>query len=77
MNENEIKDLLYDLAMGIVDLFHENAELREINKQLKKYKEKREQEDQEYLQHSQKQVSKTLATLLRANKEENNNERQN
>ena len=69
MNENEVKDLLYGLALGILDLFHENDQLKSENRKLKKYKKEREQEDQEYLQHSQKQVSETLAILLNKDKE--------
>lgn len=69
MNENEVKDLLYGLALGILDLFHENDRLKSENRKLKKYQKEREKEDQEYLQHSQKQVSETLAILLNKDKE--------
>ena len=69
MNE-EIKDLLYELAVGIVDLFHENAKLKAENKELKKYKAERVKEDQEYLQRSQENVTETLAILLGVKKED-------
>ena len=68
MNE-EIKDLLYELACGIVDLFHENAKLKAENKKLQAYKEERVKEDQEYLQRSQENVTETLALLLGVKKE--------
>lgn len=68
MNE-EIKDLLYELAVGIIDLFHENAKLKAENKELKKYKTERVKEDQEYLKRSQENVTETLALLLGVKKE--------
>lgn len=69
MNE-EIKDLLYELALGIVDLFHENDRLRAENKELRAYKDERVKEDQEYLQFSINNTAETLAILLGAKKED-------
>lgn len=61
---NETQDLLYDLAVGIVDLFHENAKLKVENKELRKYKEVREKQDHEYFKQSQKIIGETIKIML-------------
>ncbi len=69
---NEIQDLLYDLAVGIVDLFHENAKLKVENKQLREYKEKREKQDYEYFKQSQKTIGETIKIMLEKGQQKEN-----
>lgn len=68
---DEIKNLLYDLAVGVVELFHENDRLKAENKELRAYKEERVKEDQEYLQFQANMVGETLQALVnRVNRDE-------
>lgn len=68
---DEIKNLLYDLAIGVVELFHENDRLKAENKELRAYREERVKEDQEYLQFQANMVGETLQALVnRVNRDE-------
>ena len=68
---DEIKDLLYDLAMGIVDLFHENAHLKAENKRLQKDIDERVEIDRQILQTQMNAVGETLKALCdRADRED-------
>lgn len=68
---DEIKDLLYDLAMGIVDLFHENAHLKAENKKLRQDLDERIEIDRQILQNQINAVGETLKAFCdRADKED-------
>ena len=74
MNE-EIKDLLYELAMGIVDLFHENAHLKAENKKLQKDIDERIEIDRQILQNQMNAVGETLKAFCDKADRESKNER--
>lgn len=70
MNE-EIKGLLYDLARGIVDVFHENAHLKAENKRLHKDIDERIEIDRQILQNQMNAVGETLKAFCdRADRED-------
>ena len=72
MNE-EIKDLLYELAMSIVDLFHENAHLKAENKRLQEDIDERVEIDRQILQNQMNAVGETLKAFCdKADRESNN-----
>lgn len=70
---DEIKDLLYELAVGIVDLFHENAKLKAENKRLQKDIDERIQLDRQIFQNQMNAVGETLKAFCdRADRESEN-----
>lgn len=72
MNE-EIKDLLYELAMSIVDLFHENAHLKAENKRLQKDIDERVEIDRQILQNQMNAFGETLKAFCdKADRESKN-----
>lgn len=73
MNE-EIKDLLYELAMSIVDLFHENTHLKAENKRLQKDIDERVEIDRQILQNQTNAVGEILKAFCDKADKENNNE---
>ena len=73
MNE-DIKDLLYELARSIVDLFHENAHLKAENKRLQKDIDERIEIDRQILQNQMKAVGETLKAFCDRAERENENE---
>ena len=48
--EQDIKELLYNLAVGIIKLVTENEELEKENEELREYKERRVKMDAQHLQ---------------------------
>lgn len=67
---NEIKDLVYELAVCIVDVFHENARLKAENKRLQKDIDERIEIDRQILQNQMNAVGETIKAFCdRADKE--------
>ena len=68
---DEIKDLVYELAVCIIDVFHENARLKAENKRLQKDIDERVKIDRQILQNQMTAVGETLKAFCdRAEKEE-------
>ena len=71
---DEIKDLLYELAMSVVDLFHENAHLKAENKRLQKDIDERIEIDRQILQNQMNAVGETLKAFCDKADKENDND---
>lgn len=60
---DDIKDLLYDLATGIIDLIDENEKLKRENRNLTAYKEQRVEMDVRHLQTQIDTFNDIVSTL--------------
>ena len=62
--KSELKEMLYELAYGIVSLVEENDMLLAENKQLKKEIDERDEQSNKLFKFQQEQVGETIKAFL-------------